>query len=69
MIQGIGNVERVVLIVFGRTISSLRLPLWLDGQYLAGVMPSSLAAYCEWYSGHSVSQQRQSERLWTLSPT
>ena len=44
LIHGIGNVDRVVLIVYGRTLSSLRLrlPLWLDGQYLPGVIPLSL---------------------------
>ena len=43
MIQGIRNVDRVVLIVYGRTIASLRLrlALWLDGQQLPGVMPYS----------------------------
>ena len=44
MIRGIANVDQPVLIVYGRTISFLRLrfALWLDGQNLPGVIPFSL---------------------------
>jgi len=47
LIHDIGNVDRVVLIVYGRTLSSsrLRLPLWLDDQYLPGVIPVSLGRH------------------------
>ena len=43
MIQGIGNVDHIVLIVYGITISFLRirLALWLHGQNLPGVIPLS----------------------------
>ena len=43
MIRGIGNVDHIVLIGYGRTVSFLRhrLALWLDGQNLPGVNPLS----------------------------
>jgi hypothetical protein len=47
LIHDIGNVDRVVLIVYGENslIPRLRLPLWLYDQYLPGVIPVSLGRF------------------------